>query len=75
MSIPNPVNSQDRPASSATSVQRVGAALSKLLKPKRKVGKAPGFTHELRTILFGSCASCTPTFPSASDVLMWSNRV
>ena len=56
-SVVNPVSAQDRQASSTTSVHIVGTTLSKLFKPERKVGKAPGFTHELKTILFGSCAS------------------
>jgi len=73
-SIMNSISARDRRTSSAVSVQRVGKTLSKLFKPERKVGKAPGFTSELRTILFGSCASYFPTFPSAYDVLMRSNR-
>ena len=55
-------------------VQVVGTTLSKLLKPERKVAKPPGFKHEMRSILFGSCASCTFNFPNASNVLTGSNR-
>jgi len=74
-SIMNSVSTRDRRASpAAESVQRVGITLSKLFKPERKVGKAPGFTRELRTILSDSCASYSPTLTSAYDVLMWSNR-
>lgn len=56
-SIVNSVRTQDLRASSAASVQRVGTTLSKLFKPERKVGKAPGFTRELRMILSDSCTS------------------
>ena len=48
--------------------------LSKLFKPRRKIGKAPGFTNELRTILLGSYASYSLIFMSAYDVLMRHNR-
>ena len=68
------VGTQNRRASSMTSVQRVGTVLSELFVPKRKVGKAPGLRHELKTILFGSCTSCSLTFPSESHVPMLSNR-
>lgn len=61
-------STQDQRASSTTFVERVGATLSKLLKAERKVGKAPGFTRELRMILFGSCMSRSLTSPSASDL-------
>jgi len=74
MSIANSVSAQDRQAPSATLVQRVGMTLSRLFKPRHKVGKAPGFTSKLRTILFGSCASYSPTLISAYDVLMRHNR-
>ena len=72
--IANSVNTQDRWASPTTLVQRLETTLSKLSKPGRKVGKAPGFTRELRTILFGSCASYSPTLMSAYGVLMRSSR-
>ena len=68
------VGTLNQRASSMTLVQRVGTVLSKLLVPKRKVGKAPGLRHELKTILFGSCTSCSLTFPSESHVPMPSNR-
>lgn len=58
------ISAQDRRASSATLVQRVGTTLSVFLSPKCKVGKAPGLTRQLRTILFGSCASHAPAFPT-----------
>lgn len=73
-SIVNSVRTQDRRASSAASVQRAGMTLSKLFKPERKVGKAPGFARELRMILSDSCMSYSPTLMSAYKVLMWSNR-
>lgn len=42
--------------SSLTMLQRVKSTVSNLLVPEHKVGKPPGFMHELKTILFGSCA-------------------
>ena len=62
------VGTQNRRASSMTLVPGVGTILCKLLVPKRKVGKAPGLRHELKTILFGSCTPCSLTFPSKSHV-------
>lgn len=68
------LTTHDRRASSVTFMQRAETALSKLLKPKRKVGKAPEFMRQLRTILFGSCVPYSPIFPSVRDVLISSNR-
>ena len=59
-SVVNLVGTQDRQASSTTLVQTIGMALSKLFKPARKDSKAARVTHELKTILFGSCASYFP---------------
>ncbi|KAF9649861.1 calcium/proton exchanger, partial [Thelephora ganbajun] len=44
----------DQGAPSITMIERVKTNISKLLVPDYRVGKAPGFVRELRTILFGS---------------------
>ncbi|KAF9652089.1 calcium/proton exchanger [Thelephora ganbajun] len=54
-SITDSIISQDQEVPSTTIVKRVGAGLPNLLAPERKVGKAPGSMHQLKTILFGSC--------------------
>ena len=57
-SISGSVATQHNPnGSSLTVLQRARSTLSTLLVPGHKVGKPPGFMHELKTILFGSCAS------------------
>lgn len=61
-SVPGSVSTQDPGASALTMVERAKSSLSNLLVPEHKVGEAPGFLRELRTIMFGSCASCCLIF-------------
>ena len=61
--MPNFFSTQGQGASpSTTMLQRARTGFSNLLVPGHKVGKPPGFVREMKTILFGSCASCCPIF-------------
>ena len=55
MSIAAAVTPQDQ---GATMARRIRTNLTELVVPAHKVGEPPGFIQEMKTILFGSCASC-----------------
>ena len=55
-----PVNINKKNFSTISLVQSVKTKVSGLFVPEYKVGKAPGLMLELRTIVFGSCASTRP---------------
>jgi hypothetical protein len=55
--IMNGVNSATPQNHGVTKLQRVRARFATLLVPEYKVGQPPGFMRELKTILFGTCAS------------------
>ena len=60
-SVVNSVNTLGQAAPPTTTMlQRARMGFSNLLVPGHKIGKPPGFVRELKTILFGSCASCYP---------------
>lgn len=54
--VENPVDTEMN-SSTTSLVQRVRTKVSTLFVPEHKVGEAPGILRELRTIIFGSCAS------------------
>lgn len=55
---PRPVTAtSEQGTPSITMIQRMKTNISTLLVPGHKVGDPPGFVRELKTILFGSCAS------------------
>ena len=54
------INKKNFSASTVSLVQSVKTKVSNLFVPGHKVGKAPGFLLELRTIVFGSCTSIRP---------------
>jgi len=74
-SVANSNTTQDRDAPSTTILQRARTNFSNLFVPEHKVGKAPGVMRELRTILFGSCASWCLICLWVSEVLMPATRV
>jgi hypothetical protein len=52
-----PLETNEKNVSKISLAQTVRKKVSSLFVPEHRVGKAPGIWRELRTIIFGSCAS------------------